>query len=189
MRERIIGNEPVWSPATDARTREVLHTIPGDAHFFEDEEPTEPEALAHIMERESDRLLRGGGESLPYAEYRVLGPEERWNGEPKTFRTADMKPAPRWVGEALPEPMPIRTVAELRKAEREMFCDSIGFAPTRAVRIGPVIGEAIPEPLPEFVPSDGVPVAIGAEEVTKPKSAPAKSVAVFTEGYPAGVRL
>jgi hypothetical protein len=51
----------------------------------------------------------------------------------------------------------------------------MGLAPTARIS-----AECVIEELP-FVPSDGVPVAIGSDETTKPREAPRSSTAIYTE--------
>jgi hypothetical protein len=120
---------------------------------------------------------------------RIIDPNPSWSPYPigraalEACRAID-RDVSFFLGGFAEEPIP--TVARPPDAVRCIAPEDRWTKPNgapRVLEVGTAPTECISLPYVEFEVSDGVPTAIGADEATKPKSAPPSSVPVFTDGF------
>lgn len=165
---RIIPEPSKWSPYPEGRVVEACRDIERDASFFMGEDPPlswEDLKNASFIPRGrvgeySYEIVRDDAitDRMPVAPFVMLAKGEHVD-EDTLYRAAGVVTA---SGRVLKD----------RYGVLEM-----GLANTEAVRVS----EPYVEMTIHDLPSDGVPIAIGSDESTTPKSAPRNSVLVFTE--------
>lgn len=168
MRNRILPEEKQWSPYAAG----VLHSIPADVSFFDEREE------GALYPEERTQRLRRAAKSMPFTDC-VMG-----SVLASLLDKSEREFVERHRPDLLIVPAGVSTLAhakQIRTAHFVFQSDALlemGMATTEAVRISePYVTIELSD-----IPSDGIPIAIGSDESTKPREAPKSSTPIRSEG-------